>query len=177
MPFFAYTINAGRFVRHSDSQLILCGKHGVLTRCAAPKVPQGGKWRVTEQELLSSLELPGGAEAYALVDDLVPRGPEVNLARVHEVRGYLEETDSTDDAERYNPILFTMEEIFYLNPEEAPKSETEREALKLSIPVPRTPGKRIRSLGYLLKSWQPSRGFQGAFLQDHHWNFFSSEIR
>jgi len=128
----------------------------------------GGAWCVTEADLLRCARLP--VADGVILDDLVPKGPEILMGRILEIRGYLDDPCTSDPGERYNPILITMEAVLHLDPREAPKDPAERDRLKAAIPVPKTPGTRIRTFNYLWKSWCPPRSFNGALLWDRHWD-------
>lgn len=181
MAFWLYRFDtsANCFCRDTEltGRYTLWGKNGAVAECAEPKVSRLGPWRVTEEELLRQL-LPRiytsgtlDPTGFAIVDDLVPGGPEIRVARIKEVRGYLTEVRMAEGrTERYNPILFVMDELLYLDP--ADLLEAEKEELKRCIvfsPEPRV----IRSINYLIHGWRPPRRFGGALLWPDHWEYLT----
>jgi len=131
-----------------------------------------GPWVITEADLLNAL-LPSGSSPTAILDDLVPRGPEIRVGRILEIRGFLDSPYTDKPTERYNPILITMEEILHLRPNAAPQDPLEREKCKHSILMPSPPVRRIRTINYLWHSWRPPRSFSGAILTDDQWNYLT----
>jgi hypothetical protein len=165
MSFLLYAVadNTYRFQSKLEGTRSLWGMGGLLARTVGPKVTNGGPWSVTDQELLASLHESNSV----ILDDLIPDGPEILMARIKEIRGYLDVPFSSNQIERYNPILIVMEEVMSV----APGVElSERARLKESIPLSAASGQIIRSVNYLVKSWVPPRGFGGALLWDRHWD-------
>ncbi|MGA9643856.1 MAG: hypothetical protein WBQ72_20835 [Terriglobales bacterium] len=160
----------------------LWGKNGAVASCAVPKLAKAGghgAWRVSEGELIAAIgkalnkSLDG---SYALVDDLAPKGPEILMARILAIRGFLDESEDQSDADDcFNPILIVMQEILSKGKREICARE-ERERLKRTFPKNPEKEATIRTINYLWHSWQPPRSFSGALLWPKHWEAVTSEL-
>ena len=174
MAFMLYRLDPSRRMLGYYAELVdhvsLWGTNGAVARCAEGSIRRGGKWRVTEADLLADLVPrvahlePAAAAEFAVLDDLVPKGPEITIGRILEVRGYLQND--------YNPILITMQQVLNLDEDQARSGNAED--LKKSIPVPPASAPVIRTINYLWKGWRPPRSFGGALLWPEHWQYLTA---
>jgi hypothetical protein len=179
MAFMLYHYINGEFhflrdLQGRTAQSKLWGKGQLVEKCARKKARNGGPWHVTEREVLDCLDPPEGAANCAILDDLVTRTRaaqgerrELRVARVLEIRGYLDGPYTNKPGDCYNPILITMEEVLHVRPDQIPTRS--RSELRETI-VPTHKGARVRSFNYLWNSWCTSGRFRGALLEDRHWD-------
>lgn len=191
MSFYLYTIHDKQLARERElSYGVLWGRDGAVATCGRSKVlPNcGGPWCVAEIELLRHMknqhqnlpdfgnDEPGNRKLvqYAIIDDLIPRGPDIAMARIKCIRGFLDppyprpgsDPNNTDD--RYNPFIVEMEEVLSVPYWDAPKEPAERDEAKRTIPI--GTGKVIRSISYFTMGWTPAGPFNAALLRPEHWN-------
>jgi hypothetical protein len=148
----------------------LWGADGIVARSVRGKRVTEGPWCLTEREILTAIP-SSDPDRTAILDDLVPKGPETRVGRILEIKGVLDPPFCADQNERYNPILITMEEVLSLPPN---TRRPDVQDVKRVIPVPDPPGIRLRSVNYLWRSWMPPGAFRGALLTDDHWRFLIS---
>jgi hypothetical protein len=175
MAFLLYRIDgaAGCFrkVTELSGRLSLWGENGAVARCASRQLSGSGAWRATEVELLGQLlPLVAGHQSadpvhFALLDDLVPRGPERLLGRIVDINGYLDG--------HYNPVLITFAEVLNAQPPEDPagRASFARPGIDM-VPLPLGQCNVIRTVNYLWRRWRPPRSFSGALLWPQHWEHF-----
>jgi hypothetical protein len=187
MSFYLYTLHENQFIR--ERQLpsgALWAEHGAVATCGRSKVSptSGGLWCVNETDLLRFLHLPdfGNDEPtnpnllqYALIDDLVPNGPDIAMARVKRIKGFLDKPycgspcDPTNTDDRYNPFIIEMEEVLLIPSWELPKDVTIRNKRKENISSAITPSKVIRSVSYFRNGWRLAGRLNAALLWSEHW--------
>jgi hypothetical protein len=175
MPFYIYRHEVNQYC-HLDlkGEIPLWGKSGVVAACSE----QGGgeKWSVTSSQLLEGLVrkmwLAEDPSKLALIDDLVPRGPETRYAEIVRIDGFLEKGYNPFVERGYNPLLFTFNVVLYEKGPPGAKAEKKNREPRPVLPV-RSAHERVRSFGYLYKNWR-SRGFSGALLWDNHWRYLTS---
>jgi hypothetical protein len=197
MSFYLYTIHDKQLVRERELLYgVLWGRDGAVATCGRSKVlPNcGGPWCVTEIELLRHMkdqhqsvpdfgnDEPGNPKLvqYAIIDDLVPRGPDIAMARIKRIRGFLDppyprpasDPNNTDD--RYNPFIVEMEEVLSVPYWDAPKEPAERDEVKRTISI--RPGEVIRSISYFRMGWTPAGRFNAALLWPRHWNCLGRNV-
>lgn len=175
MAFLLYRIHnpSNSFIRETPlvNRFSLWGTNGVIARCAARQILSERQWQVNEAELLADLvpriHDPDSADptGFAILDDLVPNGPEVIVGRILHIRGYL--------SKGYNPILITMREVLNLTPDQIGTQSTEQ--LKVSIRLPPESAPLIRTINYLVQGWRPSRAFSGALLWPQYWEYLTHD--
>jgi hypothetical protein len=159
-----------RLVAELISTTSLWGRSGVLSSCAARQSQGPGPWTATEADLLGELLhripalAPHSIANLAILDDLVPRGPERIVGRIVRINGYL-------DGE-YNPLLITMSEVLNVHPPTNPQERATFVRPELGeIPLPGDDRPLIRTVNYLLDRWRPPRAFSGALLWPRHWDY------
>jgi len=168
MAFMLYSVDnqSYSFEFELRGQMSLWGKNGIVAKCAIAldRISSQGPWSITEREILDSINQDDNT---AILDDLVPKGPEVLVGRIKTISGFLDHSCTSDPNDRYNPILITMEELLSVAPG---PGLVERYKMKQVIAFPSQPPKIIRSVNYLVHSWRPSGTFRGALLWERHWN-------
>jgi hypothetical protein len=101
---------------------------------------------------------------FAIIDDLVPGGPEVLLGRIVEVKGYL--------LQGHNPVLITMSQILSLDDE---PDETKRQEAKKRVAPHAGNAPVIRSIVRLRNGWAPAGRFQAALLWPKQWDHLRTQ--
>ena len=89
MSFTLYKIDrsAAKFVRHQEIDSVLWKKNGKVASAAHRIIKEDGQWELGERELLA--ELGKAVGEYAIIDDLVPNGPEILMGRIVRIQGWL----------------------------------------------------------------------------------------
>jgi hypothetical protein len=156
--------SALRFVL--DKPCALWGKNGIVAKAARGVLKEDGQWELGERDLLSEMKMP--TDEYAIIDDLVPTGPEILMGRIISICGWLREG--------YNPVGFRMKQVFSVGEQDGKlMSESERSEPKQAFEIP-VQGTPIRSIGYLINGWQTARPFRGALLANDQWEYFREKL-
>jgi hypothetical protein len=100
---------------------------------------------------------------YAILDDLVPKGPDTLIARIVQINGVLNQYG-------YNPILFTFDLLVNKPGKQGAKPARTSRPPQQELPIPSS-ADRVRSINRL-KNWTTTGSFSGALLWDQHWLYF-----
>jgi hypothetical protein len=151
-----------------DRPCALWGKNGAVASAARGIIKEDGQWGLGERDLLAQMRISLNDD-YAIIDDLVPKGPEILLGRIVSIRGWLRDG--------YNPLGFRMERVLCID-EEAGKlmSESERCEKKHAFEITIQDHPLIRSIGYLINDWQTAGPFRGALLAEDQWDYFRDKL-
>ncbi len=177
MPFLLYQIDPQRgvydFVDHLEG---LWRRGGPVEMLGRPAAERNGRWTLTASDLIAQLLherpslLSSSSHGYAILDDLVPRGPEVFYARVLEIVGCYDKG--------YIPFMIVMSQVLYEPPPEPDaKGSKERRPPRRQLPLEPPNAPELRSFHHLIEKspgagWLPSRGFAGPILTKDQWTFF-----
>ncbi len=179
MSFLLYRIDDAGRQYHREKELVgelsLWGKKGSVARCVGSRGVKTGGWSVTAKDMLAEL-VPrkfgkdANPEHFAILDDLVPNGPERIVGRIDKIKGYLDNGHDPDNA--YNPIIIIMTEVIHVQPPNDPIAQKSFKAPPLEpLDVPGGNARIIRTINYLWNNWQPPRSFAGALLWPEHWEY------